>query len=1067
MVLRWLASVAVSLVLLMVSSTVSYAQGHSGGISGTVTDENEQVVPAAEVTAVNVATGRKHSAATDESGSYLLINLPVGTYSLSAAKTGFKTASREGIVLLVDQQLTLNIQLTVGAIDEMVRIETGTVQVDTTSGTLAEVVTEKQITELPLNGRNVQQLVAIQAGVLPTNRQYFFNQVVAPSVQFFAVSGAPGNSINYILEGSDHNDTWTNVSMPTPNPDALKEFSVQTNNFGAEYGSKAGGVVNMVIKSGTNSFHGSAFWFHRNYALNARNFFAATNDGLKRNQYGGTIGGPIIREKTFFFFSYQGTKLRQTPSSLVAFVPTAAQRAGDLSGLAAVRDPLTGLPFPNNQIPQNRLDPTMQSFLQRLVPLPNGPNGRLTFSQRYLNDVNEIIARGDQSLGSKDSLYVSFFNQKDKTPPTGTANNAMSLVQGALFSTRKLVIGETHVFSSSLINEFRLSFGKTDTQLQSAATAADNFEWQDIGMLIPKVTENPTFIEFSSPLFNVNSGFADEHKRRQIQVSNHISIVSGKHEMKFGGDFIRSSYSEVSDFRVDGLHSFSQNRTGSPYGDLLLGLPDAFTQLNPTLNKASRNLWSVFAQDRIRVVPRLTLTLGLRYEPYLNWRSPLGVQASNAPGQQSTLYPNLPPGVLVLGDPGVPKNGINNDWSRFAPRFGFAYDVFGDGKTSVRGGYGIFYETLSNAALSNFPTMQPFTTAVAISQPFSFTDPYRGQVNPFPAPNPAPATQPLARPLGTVYLHPADYKPPHIQQWNLAVERDLPWQFLARAAYVGSHGSELTRNRDFNAAVYIPGQSTTGNRNQRRPNRGYQIMYISEAIGRSNYNSMQLTVERRFIGGWTMKANYTLAKSLDDAPQTTGGQHQNRVRNPLGDPDIYGPSDFDRRHRFVSTMVWQIPAPFEQAALRHIFGGWELSGILTAMTGSPFTIVSAGDPSLSGAPAYADIVPGCDPNDVAGGRSIDRWFNTSCFRNAATGTFGNLGRNTGRAPGLNTLDLGLYRNFRVRENLNVQFRSEFFNIFNHTNFNSPNASLASPAAFGRITSASDPRIVQLALKIVF
>ena len=244
-------------------------------------------------------------------------------------------------------------------------------------------------------------------------------------------------------------------------------------------------------------------------------------------------------------------------------------------------------------------------------------------------------------------------------------------------------------------------------------------------------------------------------------------------------------------------------------------------------------------------------------------------------------------------------------------------------------------------------------------------------------------------------------------------------------------------------------------------------MFISEAVGRSNYNSMQVTLERRFIGGWTMKANYTFAKSLDDSPQTTGGQHQNRVRNPLGDPDTYGPSDFDRRHRFVSTLVWQIPAPYRQAFLKHVLGGWELSGILTAMTGPPLTIVSAGDPSLSGAPAYADIVPGCDPDDVPGGRSIDQWFNRACFRNAATGTFGNLGRNTVRAPGSKVVDLGLYRNFRVKEDLNIQFRSEFFNVFNITSFNPPGASLASPAAFGRITSAGDPRIIQLALKVVF
>jgi hypothetical protein len=359
--------------LLAILITYDAQAAPSGKILGTVNDPSRAIVPGAVIVARNEATGNEQTAKGDNSGEFLFSSLPVGVYTVSVKHPGFRSYRREGVILQVDQAVQLEIPLQLGESLDTVTVESTTPQVDTRSGTISEVVTQKQISELPLNGRNVQQLVALQAGVQITGRAYFYNADVPQSVSFFSVSGTPGNDTNYILDGGDHNDSWTNVAMPTPNPDALQEFSVQTSNYSAEYGSKAGGVVNMVVKSGANAFHGSAFEFLRNYALNARSFFALSNDGLKRNQYGGTLGGRIIRDKTFFFTSYQGTNLRAVPTGLTAFVPTAAQRGGDLSGTAPAIDPLTNQPFPNNQIPQNRLDPVMAKFLNQLVPLPNGP----------------------------------------------------------------------------------------------------------------------------------------------------------------------------------------------------------------------------------------------------------------------------------------------------------------------------------------------------------------------------------------------------------------------------------------------------------------------------------------------------------------------------------------------------------------------------------------------------------------------------------------------------------------------------------------------------------------------
>ena len=1073
--------------LLALLVTIPADAAPAGRIFGSVNDPSNAVVPGAGVTARNEATGQEQSATVDDAGNFLFSSLPVGVYTISAAHPGFRSYRRSGVVLQVDQAVQLQIELQLGEASETVSVAATAPQVDTRSGTITEVVTEKQITELPLNGRNVQQLVSLQAGVQITGRAFFYNANVPQSVSFFSVSGAPGNDTNYILDGGDHNDHWTNISMPTPNPDALQEFSVQTSNFTAEYGSKAGGVVNMVVKSGSNGFHGSAFEFLRNYAVNSRSFFALGKDGLKRNQYGGTLGGRVIRDKTFFFGSYQGTNTRTVPTSLTAFVPTAAQRAGDLSGTAAARDPLTGQPFPGNQIPKDRLDPTMGKFLDRLVPLPNGPNGLLTYGQGAPRDAKEWITRVDHNLSTRDRLFGTYFDQRDRGPNSGMPNNVLSLNFGISFLTKKVTTGETHIFSPNLTNEFRMTYGDTYTTGQSAAPIANNFSWRDIGMQIPKLTKNPDMLYMGTPFFGFYAGSLADLDRNSWQFADTVTKIHGRHELKFGVDIIKQYMRNTSEFTADGYLIFGQNRTGNPYADLVMGLMSSFQQINPSLNVGDRYLTMFWAQDTVRVSRRLTLTLGLRYEPYRNWNSRTGTEAVFIPGQQSTMYPNLPPGLLTIGDAGVPANGINDQWRRLGPRLAFAYDPSGDGRTSIRGGYGMFYDVLATTGFGQYQGMPPFTTSVTINEPYSFTDPYRGQVNPFPAPIPAPNTQPLPRPLSTVFAFPPNFAPLKLHQWNLTFERQLPHDFVVRAAYVGSKGVDVQRNRNINAGIYIPGNdaqgnplSTTANVNARRPYQGYQTINFSRADGTSNLNSLLVTVERRLARGLAVKANYTLQKSLDDAPQTSGAQHQNQLRNPLGNTDMYGPSDFDRTHRFVANLVWQIPTPFASVrAARYVLGGWQLTSIATLQGGSPFTVSSGGDPSRSsGGPVYADYIGGCDVNSrPAGVEARLAWFNTKCFQNAAIGTFGNLGRNRLRGPGFRGLDSGLYRNFILREGMNLQFRSEFFNILNHPNFSQPNASLGNPAAFGTITAtagglygdgaASDPRVIQFALKLVF
>jgi hypothetical protein len=1059
----------------------------AGKIFGTVTDPTGAVVAGATIAAHNQATGIDQTATTDQAGNFLFTSLSVGVYTIMASHPGFRSYRQESVTLDVDQALNLEISLQLGAASETVSVSSAPPQVDTRSGTISEVVTEKQISELPLNGRNVQQLVSLQAGVQITGRAYFYNADVPQSVSFFSVSGTPGNDTNYILDGGDHNDTWTNIAMPTPNPDALQEFSVQTSNFTAEYGSKAGGVVNMVVKSGANSFHGSLFEFLRNYDLNSRAFFALSKDGLKRNQYGGTFGGRIIRDKTFFFGSYQGTNLRTVPSGLTAFVPTAAQRMGNLAGTAVAIDPLTKQPFPNNQIPQSRLDPVMAQFLNQLVPLPNGPNGLLTYGQASPRDTKEWITRIDHNLSTKDRLFGTYFDQRDRGPNSGVPNNVLSLNFGINFLTKKVTAGETHVFSPSLVNDFRFTYGDTLTTGESAAPVANNFTWQGIGMQLPRLDNQPEMLYFGSPFFSFYTGSEANLDRRAMAFADTVTKTTGRHELKFGVDIIRQNFHDIGDYESSGYFTFSQNVTGNPYADLVMGFMSSFTQINPDKIFGNRNLAMFWAQDTVRVSRRLTLTLGARYEPYTNWRSTTGMQVMLAPGQQSKEYPNMPPGILTLGDAGVPKNGIDNQWNRLGPRVGFAFDPAGDGKTSIRGGYGIFYDIFAATSLDQFGGAPPFTTSVTINQPYSFANPYQGVVNPFPAPIPAPKTQPQPLPVATIWAFPKDLPPPMVHQWNMTLERQLPQNFVVRAAYVGSHGMDLQRNLIINAAIYVPGTdaqgnplSTTANVNSRRPFPGYQTINYSRADGTSNLNSLLVTLERRLAHGLAVKANYTFQKSLDDAPQTAGNAHQNQLRNPLGKPNVYGPSDFDRTHNFVADFVWQIPTPFQQNRVaKQVLGGWELTGIASLESGQPFTVASAGDPSRSaGGPVFADYIGGCNATQrPAGVEARLAWFNTKCFTNAAIGTFGNLGRNGLRGPGFSNLDAGVYRNFRIRESMNLQFRSELFNVLNHPNFAQPNSSLGNLAAFGTITStagglyglgaSSDPRVIQFALKFLF
>jgi hypothetical protein len=1046
-------------------------------IHGFVFDSSGAVVPNVQLVLKNEGTGAAQSAVSASDGAFVFPGLLPGSYSLSATMQGFKAFRRQAFQLQVNQQLRVDAVLEPGQLSETVTVTDSPVQVDTRTATLKEIVSRTAIIELPLNGRNVLSLLTLQAGVVASGGT--FVQAYSQAGAGYNVSGGRGNSVNFLLNGGTNIDTYTNVANLTPNPDAVEEFSLQNVSYGAEF-ARPGGVVNLISRSGTNEVHGAAYNFLRNGALNARNFFAARRDMLIRNQFGFSLGGPVYlpklfdgRNRTFFFANYEGLRTNGNSGVGNVVTPTAAQRAGDLSSVATpVLDPLTRQPFPGNQIPAARLDPAMQNFLKAMIPLPEA-DGRFRFvSSISRAPSDQYTLRGDQNIGSSDRLYVSYFNVEGDSSSPGTVGNMFDMGGGTQYSTRHLAANHTHLFSPSVVNTFQFSWNHRSKGFFSGLP----FAWADFGVNFKPISDSPHG-GFYSAIFNAVPPLVGKVSGDTFHWSNALSWVRGRHEFKFGGDAFYDKLHFDEKWVSGGRFIFRADFTNHGLGDMMLGLPTQFRVVNPNLSDSTRPAFAFYAQDTFKASRRFSVNYGVRWEPFLNWKETRGQTLWWAPGQQSRKYPNLPPNLLAVGDPGVPVRGQNNDIGRLAPRLGLAFDPRGNGRWSIRAGYGFFLDTAWVPAETGLITSgPPFNFATLIVNPPSFRDPFQGRVNPYPAPIPAPPDMPQPRPLGGIGLYSPDLGNPYIQQWNLSIERQLPSRILARASYVGSKGTYLLRSTAFNPAVYIPGNAPDGtplssvaNTQARRVYQDFTSLDVGLTDGNSIYHGLQTTLERPMHRNLLFKVNYTLSKTLDDSKQSIGPASADNLRSPFNRSLDKGRADFDRRHVLVASFVGQSWNPKQaNPLLRGLLGGWVMTGIVTAQTGAPFTPRSGQDRSLSAVGQDTPDIVG-DPHAPSG--AAERrlgWFNTRAFAPNALGTPGNAGRNILSAPGLFNIDFGAYKNFPIplREGFHIQFRSEFFNFLNHTNFGSPNATLTSPD-FGKIFSAAGPRILQFALRVNF
>jgi len=1053
------------------------AQGApTGTITGVVKDEAGAVIPGARISAVNAGTSASFQAVANETGIYTLRSLPVGTYHVSAEKDGFRKSLQEGVLVRVNEEVRLDVTLSVGAVTEVQTITSQATTVDTVSSTLKTVIDQRRINELPLNGRNPTSLMLLVTGVQP-DRTDLTSGTTYPGVAPVSANGARGNTTNYILDGGSNNDHYSNAPNPTPNPDALQEFSVQTNNFSAEYGRNLGAVVNAVTKSGTNQFHGSAFEYIRHHVLNASNFFTpGRDDGLKRNQFGATIGGPILlpkyngRDRTFFFFSYQGTRQRQLPADNTAIVPTAAQRQGDFSALLApptnkqLRNPFTGQPFPNNQIPVSLFNPIAKKIVQDVLPLPTEASGLLRFSAPVQFDDDQYLTRVDHQVSANNHLFGRFWLSQASTPAFLDPKNYLAQATGRVWRNTIVSVNDTHTFSPRLLNNLVFTFNRTNNdnrQVYPPSLASLGAKYYN--------DQFPQYHLTVNGYFQINTGDTNTFLRNEFQLTDTVRWSVGRHELSFGGDYSYGQGDIINNFRANGQFAWADSApfTGNALADFFLGKFSTFTQGIGEYKNTRFNLLGIFVQDNFRVNRRLSLNLGLRWDPYFPYTDTQDHIAGFRPGRQSQVFVNAPRGVLYPGDAGFPKGGYDTAWLNFGPRIGFAYDLFGDGKSSLRGGYGIFYDHPNTISTNSAANQGPFGTILSFNgnNANSFSEPYAGRDNPFPLDrNPLPnVTFPLPH---TVFSYDPDFRNAYLQAWNLSAEREIFPSYLVRVAYAGSKGTRLAIGRELNAAVYAPG-ATTATTNQRRPLAPtFSNITNIEATGNSTFHSLQATLDKRFSKGLSVLASYTWSRSIDDSSENK--QTGTSRTNPFDQSFDKGPSNFDHTHRFAVSWLWELPVRFDQRLLNALLGGWNLTGILTTQTGFPFTVSSGVDNARTGTGGQRpDQVKDWHlPDGRSRGEQVAQWFDTSAFVLNALGTYGNVGRNSLRGPGSTSLNLGLHKDFPIRESLKLQFRFETFNALNNVNLGLPNSN-RSASTFGRITSADNPRILQFALRVAF
>lgn len=1039
----------------------------SSTIFGIVTDPAGAAVPNVSVTVTNQQTGFSQTVKTDNSGQYLVTPVSVGRCTVTAEMRGFERNVTRDVEVRVNENVRVDIRLTLGAVTEEVEVVATGVGVETRSATLGKVIEEKRIVELPLNERNFLSLATLQPGVVPpiaiaSNNTPEFSGGVRFTPQ---VNGLRLQSNNFLLDGADNNEPFLGTAMSTPSPDALEEFKILTNMYNAEFGGGGGSIVNIITKQGGNAFHGSIYEFFRNDKLDARNFFAEETEKLRRNQFGFGLGGPVIRDKTFFFGNYEGFRLREG-TTRTAVVPSLAERAGNFSTFPnPIIDPTTGTPFAGNIIPAARLDPVAQALLS-VIPEPNTGTNLHTSSPATEKDLNEFTIRVDHSLSPNNTLTARYHFNEGEIVRHFTATlfgidiDVPNFPLADDFRLQNLVLADTHFFSPQLVNEFRFAFNRG--RFDSAISLMPR-EPADFGFNLPstKAIRNlPMVGVIGMSAFGTFNDSPSFRRENVFQVQDNVTLVAGNHNLKFGtNNLVTQMNIPSSDSIGEGAFLFV-GLSGNPIADFMLGTPFLFFQGGGSTNRFyTMSSWQLFFQDEYRVAPTFTLNLGLRYELHLPGVDKRDRVVAFRPGRQSTVNPAAHPGLLFVGDEGITRSTIETDKNNFAPRLGFAWDILGTAKVSLRGGYGIFYDRIMGLIPFQFGLEPPFYPIPTIPFPFltSFGDPFLG-TSPFVGSADDVVAANIFPLFSFLQVLDEDMRTPYVQQWNLDLQWEAITDIVLEIGYVGTKSTKLPQPVDINTAAPTP------------PFAPFFFQISSyQTTARANYNALQLTANKRFSHGLAFLGSYTWSKSIDtwSVPVNFLNPTAEAVF-PQDRTDLEaerGRSAFDARQRFVFNFNYELPIYRNRTdAVGTWLGGWQINGILTFQTGIPFTVLDGSDPNMDGqATDRPDIIG--DP--TAGTSTPDLFFNPAAFQRPAPGTNGNAGRNILSSPGINNVDFSIFKSFRIGERATVQFRTEFFSLFNHPNFDVPVNDINSPVA-GRILQTRLPaRQIQFGLKILF
>jgi hypothetical protein len=1064
-------AIAAALVSTLLLATPLHAQVATGTILGNVTDSSGGAVPGATVTATNVDTQASRDTVTDESGQYALRLLPLGNYKVDVTLTGFKTFSQTGIVLEVGRNARIDATIEPGNVAESVSVVGDAPLVDTTSASLSRSVNQNEVLNLPLVNRDLYSLLNTTGGVTSNDNS---NSLGGPE-QLTTINGsqkAQIGSVNFQLDGGNNTAGLRGTGNPAPNPEAVQEFRVITNNFAAEYGRYPAGVIDVVTKSGTNQFHGAAFEFFRDEALNAKRWAppgtTAAKDPLDRNQYGAAFGGPLNRDKTFFFASYSGLRQEETYYRNTAVVPTALERAGDFSQSAVKpRDPATNVAFPGNLIPSGRIDPAAKMILDQYVPQANLPGNFYEVSAPDPLKTDEMTLKVDHNFSSSRSFAVSYFLLKgvDMQPLSGSGNIPW-VDRDFAWKQQNLNVADTWILSPTKINQLRFTYvrqygARVNNPTTSLGDLNSKFTIQGDPTL-PRITVTGYFTgqtAIAGP--DAGSDF--------FAVKDSMTMTRGNHSLKVGGEI---SYEHIiHDTLLDnyGVFSFNASKTGNAYADFLLGLPATMTQDAPIRKVDSGAYFSVFAQDDFRIHPRVTLNLGVRYDLQQPLTDPQDRKLAFVPGRKSTVSPNAPEGLLFPGDDGISRGIVEWDRNNIAPRVGMAWDPMGDGRLSVRAGAGIFYGSITGNEWNTTADNQPFTVRQSFPTVFTLSDPYRNQpggVGPFPFEyNPA---NPRFTFPAQVFGPSLEFVWPKTYQMNVTVEKELFRNFSASASYVGALGRNLPASIDRNYPVFNS-TATATNFNTRRP---YQpgvlgAARVLESIFKSDYHGLQLAAEKRG-SRFSAKAYYSLNRAMEDLDYQGGGLPAVQNSNDLQGERAR--TSADRTHTFTFSGIWQIDYFSDANPLaRALLNNWTASAIVTLQSGAPLTITAGQDRNFDGnTNDRADLV-GEPKLDSGRPREelIELWFDTAAFRLPAVGADGSAPRSVVDGPGVKNVDLGVFRSIQLKGRSALQFRLEATNVFNMVNLSNPGTNLGATATFAKIRTARDLRRIQLGMRFSF